>query len=227
VDIPIVIVGSDLGIRRFTPKAEQLFNLIPGDIGRPIGQINPNFEVDDLEGLIRETIEHVAPREREVRDRANRWQSLRVRPYKGLDNRLDGAVLAVIDIDAVKRYDAQAEHARDYIQTLVDTIAQPLVVVDDQERVRAANRRFLALAGASDGDLMGKRLPDVRGLGTSASWKALIEAARAAGGATDHRLTDSAAKGGRRLTATARRVRLDEAEGGTLIAIMESGGAGE
>jgi two-component system, chemotaxis family, CheB/CheR fusion protein len=106
VDIPIVIVGNGLEIRRFTPKAEQLFNLIPGDVGRPIGQINPNFEHDGLEDLIRETIESVEPRERDVRDKTGRWQSIRVRPYKGVDNRLDGAVLAVVDIDAVKRYEA-------------------------------------------------------------------------------------------------------------------------
>jgi two-component system CheB/CheR fusion protein len=112
VDIPIVIVGSAMEIRRFTPKAEELFNLIPGDIGRPIGQINPNFEYDGLEGLIRETIENVAPRERDVRDREGRWQSLRVRPYKGVDNRLDGAVVAVIDIDAIKRYEAHVASAR-------------------------------------------------------------------------------------------------------------------
>lgn len=112
VDIPIVIVGSGLEIRRFTPRAEQLFNLIPGDIGRPIGQINPNIEVPDLEHLIRETIDSVAPREREVLDRTGRWQSLRIRPYKGVDNRLDGAVVAVIDIDAAKRYEAHVARAK-------------------------------------------------------------------------------------------------------------------
>ena len=106
VDIPIVIVGSGLEIRRFTPKAEQLFNRIPGDVGRPISQINPNFDIKDLEDLIRDTIDHVEPREREIQDRAGRWQAVRVRPYKGVDNRLDGAVIAVIDIDVAKRYEA-------------------------------------------------------------------------------------------------------------------------
>lgn len=111
VDIPIVIVGSALEIRRFTPKAEQLFNLMPGDVGRPISQIKPNFEIENLEGLIRETIDHVAPRQREVKDSAGRWQSVRVRPYKGVDNRLDGAVVAVIDIDALKQYEAATRSA--------------------------------------------------------------------------------------------------------------------
>jgi two-component system CheB/CheR fusion protein len=105
VDIPIVIVGSGLEIRRFTPKAELLFNLIPADVGRPIGQINPNFEFEGLERLIRETIDLVEPREREMQDKTGRWHALRVRPYKGIDNRLDGAVIALIDIDAIKRYE--------------------------------------------------------------------------------------------------------------------------
>ena len=111
VDIPIVIVGSNLEIRRYTPKAEQLFNLIPGDVGRPIGQINPNFDCDDLEDVVRHTIDKVTAHQRELQDRTGRWQSLRVRPYKGADNRLDGAVIAVIDIDDAKRYEAQMERS--------------------------------------------------------------------------------------------------------------------
>ena len=77
-------MGSGLEIRRYTPKAEQLFNLIPGDVGRPIGQINPNFDCDDLEEMIRHTIDKVSPH---------------------------GAVIAVIDIDAAKRWEAQLERS--------------------------------------------------------------------------------------------------------------------
>jgi two-component system CheB/CheR fusion protein len=105
VDIPIVIVGSGLEIRRFTPRAEQLFNLIPGDVGRPIGQINPNFDAAGLDGLIRQTIDLVAPQEREIQDKSGRWHAIRVRPYKGVDNRLDGAVIAIVDVDVAKRFD--------------------------------------------------------------------------------------------------------------------------
>src|SRR5262249_52803361 len=142
VDIPIVIVGSDLGIRRFTPRAEQLFNLIAGDVGRPIGQIKPNFACDDLEGLIRETIDTISAREREVQDKAGRWLSLRVRPYKGIDNRLDGAVLSVIDIDATKRHQAFVEDSRDHFRAIVNAIRRPLLVVDARGRIRTANRQF-------------------------------------------------------------------------------------
>ena len=142
VDLPIVIVEDDMTIRRFTPSAERLFNLIPGDIGRPIGQIVPNILCDDLEGLIRTAIESVEVQEREVQDRDGRWHSLRIRPYMGVDNRLSGGVVTAIDIDAAKRYQRQVERARDYFMGIVEAVNQPLLVLDDELRVRTANRSF-------------------------------------------------------------------------------------
>jgi two-component system CheB/CheR fusion protein len=142
VDLPIVIVGEDLAIRRFTPAAERLFNLISGDLGRPIGQINPNIDCDDLENLIRLTIHGIDSQEREVQDRAGRWYSLRIRPYKGVDNRLDGAVVTAIDIDDARRYQRQVERSGDYFMGIVETVSQPLVVLDDDLRVRTANTSF-------------------------------------------------------------------------------------
>jgi two-component system, chemotaxis family, CheB/CheR fusion protein len=142
VDLPIVIVGGDLAIRRVTPSAQRLFNLIPGDIGRPIGQIKPNIFCSNLEDLIRTTIESVNPQEQEVQDPDGRWYSLRIRPYKGVDNRLDGAVLTVIDIDASRRYQRQVERSRDYFMKIVETVNQPLLVLDDGLRVRTASNSF-------------------------------------------------------------------------------------
>ncbi len=98
VEIAIVIVGADLGIRRFTPMAEKVLNLIPTDIGRPISQIKPNIECPTLEKLIARVIDTVTIHETNVRDSEGRWYSLRIRPYKNVENRIDGAVLALFDI---------------------------------------------------------------------------------------------------------------------------------
>jgi two-component system CheB/CheR fusion protein len=107
VQIAIVIVSSDLRIRLFTPMAEKLLNLIPTDMGRPFSQISSNIAVSDLPALIAETIEQVTPVERDVQDSQGRWYSLRVRPYKGSENRIEGAVIVLFDIDAAKRYAQQ------------------------------------------------------------------------------------------------------------------------
>src|SRR5262245_10583147 len=69
VEIAIVIVASDLRIRRFTPMAERVLNLIPADVGRPISHIKPNIDCPDLEELIHEVVDRVVPQERHVQDR--------------------------------------------------------------------------------------------------------------------------------------------------------------
>src|SRR4030095_12982841 len=103
VQLAIVMLGPDLRIRRFTPAAEKLFNLIPGDIGRSLSDIKLNIITEELEQLVLEVIENVAIREREVQDRNGRWYSMRLRPYKTLENHIDGAVIVMVDIDDHKR----------------------------------------------------------------------------------------------------------------------------
>ncbi len=139
VNIPIIMVGSDLRIRRVTPMAERIFNIIPSDLGRPIGNIRPNLEIADLEELIRDSIENISTREREVKDREGRWYSLRVRPYRSIENKIDGAVLVLLDIDALK---SEVTELRLHAEAIVETVQTPLILLDGALRVRTANHAF-------------------------------------------------------------------------------------
>jgi two-component system CheB/CheR fusion protein len=103
VQLPIVMLGPDLRIRRFTPMAEKLLNLIAADVGRPISDIKLGIGVSDLESMLVDVMEAVAVKEIEVRDKLGRAYVLRMRPYRTQDNRIDGAVLVLIDVDAIKR----------------------------------------------------------------------------------------------------------------------------
>jgi two-component system CheB/CheR fusion protein len=103
VNIPIVMVSRDLRIRRFTPLAEKLFNLIPSDVGRPISDIKPGLEIHDLQERLNEVIDSLIPHESEVRDTAGHWYSIRIRPYVTFDNMIDGASIVLIDIDSIRR----------------------------------------------------------------------------------------------------------------------------
>jgi two-component system CheB/CheR fusion protein len=103
VSIPIVMVSRDLRIRRFTPLAEKVFNLIPTDAGRPISDIKPNLQIADLARLITGVIDSLTPHESEIQDRDGQWFSLRIRPYITLDNKIDGASVVLLDIDTIKR----------------------------------------------------------------------------------------------------------------------------
>ena len=139
VDIPVVMVSNDLRIRRFTPPAQKLLNLLPGDIGRRLGEIRPNLEVEDLEALAHEAIRHATPQQREVRTTDGGWQVLHVRPYKTWDNRIEGAVISLQDVDALKR---SLDQTREYADTIVESAREPILVLDDKLQVTAANPAF-------------------------------------------------------------------------------------
>jgi two-component system CheB/CheR fusion protein len=109
VNIPIVMVSHDLRIRRFTPQAEKVFNLIPTDVGRPISDIKPNLNLVDLSQLIGTVIDSLAPFEGEVRDKEGRSYFLRIRPYVTLEQKIDGASVVLLEIDAIKKGLQQAK----------------------------------------------------------------------------------------------------------------------
>ncbi|MBE9005012.1 PAS domain-containing protein [Fortiea sp. LEGE XX443] len=142
INIPILMLGGDLRIRRFTPAAGKIFNLIPTDVGRPLSDINHNLNLSDLEPQILEVINTLNFKTQEVQDQEGHWYDLRVRPYRTIDHKIDGAVLVLVDIDALKRSVEQLRASRDYAEAIVDTVKESLVVLNTDLRVVSANRYF-------------------------------------------------------------------------------------
>lgn len=132
VNVAILMLGTDLAIRRFTPAAEKLFNLIPSDVGRGLGDLNRNIQIADLEDAIHEVIQNLAIVEREVQDRDGHWYSLKIRPYRTHDNKIDGVVLTLYDIDELKRIVAQA----------ISLMRQPTLTLSGTLTIDAANDAF-------------------------------------------------------------------------------------
>ena len=87
-------------------------------------------------------IEEVRPFEKEVQDSEGTWWLLRIFPYRTQDNRIDGAVVALIDVDALKRAQGGLREALDYSSAIVETTHEPLLVLDSELRVVRANRAF-------------------------------------------------------------------------------------
>ncbi|HVW21614.1 MAG TPA: CheR family methyltransferase [Opitutaceae bacterium] len=102
VSIPVIILNSDLRIRRFTAAAEKMFKFIPTDIGRPITDINAPLEIPRLAKQVLEVLDTLAPKDLEIQDRSGHRWSVRIRAYKTMENKIDGVVMALVDIDGVK-----------------------------------------------------------------------------------------------------------------------------
>jgi two-component system, chemotaxis family, CheB/CheR fusion protein len=120
VNIPILMLSGDLRIRRFTPMAETLFNLIPTDVGRRFSDIQHKLDLPNLAALAIGVIDTLHTHEQEVQDTSGHWYSLRIRPYKTIDNQIDGAVINLIDIDVLKRHATLIEQSRDYATAIGD-----------------------------------------------------------------------------------------------------------
>jgi two-component system, chemotaxis family, CheB/CheR fusion protein len=101
--IPILLLDNELHIRRVTVAAEQLFNIRSGDINLAIGDIRMLLNVSDLELLVRRVMETLNAEERELQDLEGHWHLLRIRPYRTADNRIEGSILTLIDIDQIRR----------------------------------------------------------------------------------------------------------------------------
>jgi two-component system, chemotaxis family, CheB/CheR fusion protein len=158
VNIPILMLGSDLRIRRFTPQAQRLLNLIPTDLGRPITDIKPNFNLPQLEELITEAIDTITIKEQEVQGNNSHWYSMQIRPYRTTENKLDGAVIAWIDITSLK---ASLEHVTAYAQSIVETAHESLLVLDQELRVKTVNRTFYKTFRVSPEETEGQFLYDL------------------------------------------------------------------
>ncbi|MFZ0883473.1 MAG: CheR family methyltransferase [Candidatus Acidiferrales bacterium] len=156
VHIPLVIVDRDLRIRRFTPAAQKLLNFQPADVGRRLREIRPNLESADLEELARDTIQHMATCECELREtRIGKWYSVRVRPYRTPSNVVEGAVLSFHDIDILKR---NLDQTRVFADALIENAREPLLILDRDLRVTLANSAFCRLfqiaAAETEGQLV-------------------------------------------------------------------------
>ena len=93
VNIPILMLGNDLRIRRFTPVAEKMMNLIPSDVGRPITDIKPNLKFKDLKKSITDVLDTLKIEQTKVEGQNGKWYSMKIRPYRTVDNKIDGVVI--------------------------------------------------------------------------------------------------------------------------------------
>jgi two-component system CheB/CheR fusion protein len=161
--VPMLLLGRDLMLRRYTPAAGSSLGMVPADIGRPLGRLRMSLPLSELEAQILSVLETMRPSERELQDGEGCWWQLQVRPYLTRDNRIDGTVLVLQDIDTLKRNQRSIEEARDLAEAIVDTARAPLLLLDTELRVRRANTSFRDSFGLSLQEIEGVPLYELGG----------------------------------------------------------------
>lgn len=97
INLPMLMVSSDLSVRRFTPQATNVLGVMASDVGRPIPRLKLKVDARNLEQMMLDVIQEVQPRQQSVQDDEGHWVTLRMNPYRTLDNRIDGVVLTVLE----------------------------------------------------------------------------------------------------------------------------------
>jgi two-component system CheB/CheR fusion protein len=102
--IGTIFVDHHLCIQRFTPAITQVINLIPTDVGRPVGDIVSNLVgYNRLVADVQAVLNSLIPSELDVQTKAGAWFSLRIRPYRTLENVIEGAAITFVDVTEMKR----------------------------------------------------------------------------------------------------------------------------
>lgn len=158
LNIAFITVDNQLRIRNFTPKTTDLMNIISTDIGRPFNDIKLKVKFPDLENIINKCIEDVSVRQLEFQDDYNHWYSMRIRPYRTSDNRIDGAVVAFLDVNEIKASLDKVSSELDYVQSVISAIRHPMLVLDKNLRVVSASNAYYDTFKVNAKDTVGNLL---------------------------------------------------------------------
>jgi two-component system, chemotaxis family, CheB/CheR fusion protein len=162
-DIGTLFLDTGLRIKRFTDRVTELFSIKPSDEGRPIADFTHQLEYSELIKDARSVLSELAPIRREIRSRSDRWFEVRLRPYRTVDDRIDGVVVTFIDVTERRKMEEELRQEK----RLVDLSREPIFVWDFDGGILEWNRGSEELYGYSRQEALGKKKD--RLLGTTVS----------------------------------------------------------
>jgi two-component system CheB/CheR fusion protein len=133
--VATLFLDEKLRIRRFTPSATRVFKFIDSDIGRPVEDISSPLKDNILVQASHGVLDNLIPVDREVQTADGKWYSLRILPYRTLDNVIEGVVVSFVDISQIKA-------SLIYAESITETVREPMLVLDEQLKVVSANNAF-------------------------------------------------------------------------------------
>lgn len=162
INVPVLILSNDLCIRRFNAATEKLFNLIGTDAGRPISNIKPNIHIADLEQACLTVLDTLNSLEQEVQDRWGHWYVMQIRPYRTIDNKIEGVIITFANIDALKKSIRVAQESHAYTQAILDMVQHPMVMLGKDLRIYKINKAFGRTLQITDEEAVGQSVLQIK-----------------------------------------------------------------
>ncbi|MFZ2854132.1 MAG: chemotaxis protein CheB [Rhodocyclaceae bacterium] len=161
VNIATIFLDQQLKIRRFTRDALHIYRLQASDVGRPLNDINSWLTGDGLCARAQGVLDTLLPYENELQGTDGQSWLVRIKPYRTLDNVIDGVVMTFTDISQRIAAEAAVQLAGRFAESIVDTVREPLLVLDGDLNVVFASRAFFRDFMVSAEETLGRRLYDL------------------------------------------------------------------
>jgi len=142
INIGTIFLDMHLNIKRYTRDAAQVYRLVASDVGRALNDIKSNIDGEDVLPDAQAVLDDLTSRERQVRTMNGVWYLARMQPYRTLENVIQGVVLTFTDISQRVADEATVLQARKLAEGIVDTVREPLIVLDASLQVVSASRAF-------------------------------------------------------------------------------------
>ncbi|MCB8984433.1 MAG: PAS domain S-box protein [Ardenticatenaceae bacterium] len=146
-EIATLFLDRDLRIQRYTPGTTELFSIMPGDRGRPLVHLTNKLDYPTLTEDAARVLRRLVPIEREIRDADGRWLLTRLRPYRTIDDRIDGVVITFVDVTQLKEAEQTIRRSEERLQKIIQNTATCVIFIHPSGRVMDANDTFYRLTG--------------------------------------------------------------------------------
>ncbi|HSJ54099.1 MAG TPA: PAS domain-containing protein, partial [Anaerolineae bacterium] len=148
-------------VRRFNQAVTRVINLMPGDAGRPIAHISSRLRETDWLSAAHHVFESLIPHREEVESDDGQWYSMHIQAYRTAGDAIDGVVVTFGDITAQKQVEQALRRSQALAEEVVETMRQPLVVLDAHLRVKQANLAFFQTFHVKPEETVGHLLYDL------------------------------------------------------------------
>jgi PAS domain-containing protein len=157
----LILLDMNLHVRRFNRAAADIVNLIDTDINRPLSHVSSNLLDDHLVEDAQQVLETLESKDFEVQSKDEGWYRVRIKPYRTENNVITGAAITFTDVTAQHRQVQTIEDARRFAESVVDTVREPLIVLDNDLRVVSANAAFYQAFQVERENIAGELLFDL------------------------------------------------------------------
>ncbi|MDF7811943.1 CheR family methyltransferase [Hymenobacter sp. YC55] len=157
-EIATIFIDNEMIIKRFTPPVGRIIPLMPTDVGRPFTHFANNLRYERLIPDVEQVLDRLVSVETTIQTTTGDWYAMRILPYRTLDNYISGAVITFTDITGLKKLEDQMESSRRFAESIVETVREPLMVLDGELRVLTVSPSFASAFGVSPTNAKGQLL---------------------------------------------------------------------